>query len=543
MKWHFDTAEMPHPLPPEIGYDSVGELVDAAATRFGKQVFWESIDDGSTLTFDEFAAASRRFANALRHAGVAPGAHVAVMMPNSQAYALAWIGLSRLGAVTVPVNANYTAHEIAYVVRDSDSTFLLIDTEFEPLLEEALAELEGKVPTVIRFGTQPGASPRWQDFVAAFDAGAPDTPRPDASTLCSIQYTSGSTGFPKGCMLGHDYWLLLGYVRSRQGPAPKRMIVDRPLTYMGGKWRLLISFYTGATAVVARKFSLSQLFSRLLQHRIDFLYVSDPVAKLDAPPALRELDFAWICSAGISPHLHRDVERMFDAPVRELYGMTEIGSTLFMPFGDAHMSGSGSCGKPALGRRCRIVDAEGRDVADGETGELWVAGPGILSGYYKKDEANRGSFSGEWFRTGDLFRRDAEGYFYIQGRIKDSIRRSGENISALEVEAVAAGAPGVLEAAVVAVKDAFRGEEIKLCVVLQPGRTVSDVAPTAILRHCEGKLAAFKVPRYVEYFDAFPHTSSLKIAKHLLKDGPSRVVGRATYDRAANAWTHEEAAA
>lgn len=543
MKSGFDTAGMPHPLPPEIEYANLGELVDAAAARFGAQSFWESIDDGEKLSFAEFAAASRRFANALRKAGIGHGTHVAVMMPNSVAYALAWIALSRLGAVTVPINANYTAHEIAYVVRDSDSTHLLIDDDFASLFDEARGELAEQVPAVIRFATRAGAGMSWRAFVADFGDEVGDGEGPVPSTLCSIQYTSGSTGFPKGCLLGHDYWLLLGYVRSRQGPAPKRMIVDRPLTYMGGKWRLLIAFFTGAAVVVARKFSLSQLFSRLIEHRIDFLYVSDPVAKLDAPAALRELDFAWICSAGISPHLHKDIERMFDAPVRELYGMTEIGSTLFMPFDDAHMSGSGSCGKPALGRKCRIVDDQGRDVADGETGELWVSGPGILTGYYKKDEANRASFSGEWFRTGDLFRRDEEGYFYMQGRIKDSIRRSGENISALEVEAVAAGAPGVLEVAVVGVKDDFRGEEVKLCVVLQQGKTRSDVPPVAVLQHCEAKLAGFKVPRYVEYFDGFPHTSSLKIAKHMLKDGPSRVAGSATFDRVANAWLHEEAAA
>ena len=533
---HPGMTREPQPLPAEVSFRNLGELVDAAATRFGAQLFWESIDDGSTLTFQEFAIASRRMTNALINAGVTPGMHVAVMLPNSAAYALVWIALSRLGAVTVPVNSNYTSHELAYVLKDSDAVFLVIDNEFAGLLTDS----EGQaLPRVLSLATRPADAPQWQQFVEGFPESEPDVPVPAAATLCSIQYTSGSTGFPKGCMLGHDYWLLLGYVRSRQGPAPRRMIVDRPLTYMGGKWRLLISFYTGATAVVARKFSLSQLLPRLVQHRIDFLYVSDPVAKLPPYDGLRSLDFSWICSAGISSHLHKDLERMFGAPVRELYGMTEIGSTLFVPIADAHMSGSGSCGKSALARKCRIVDAEGRDVADGELGELWVTGPGILKGYYKKDEANRDSFSGEWFRTGDLFRKDHDGYYYIQGRIKDSIRRSGENISALEVEAVAAAAPGVLEAAVVGVKDEFRGEEVKLCVVLQAGMTASDVPPSAILRHCEGRLAAFKCPRFVEYYDAFPHTASLKIAKHLLKAGPSQVTGTAIFDRTRNAWVNE----
>ena len=522
----------PAPLPSEVTHQSLGALIDDAGERYAGQLFWESIDDGFSMSFEQFASASRQFANALKDRGVEPGMHVAVMMPNSIAYALAWIAVSRLGAVTVPINANYTAHEIAYVLENSDASYLLIDTDFEHMLADVGAVV-GTLRKVFTLATRPGAVPTWQDFVSGASDGHPGVPVPLPSTLCSIQYTSGSTGFPKGCLLGHDYWLLLGYVRSRQGPAPRRMIVDRPLTYMGGKWRLLIAFYTGATCVVARKFSLSKLFDRLVEHRIDFLYVTDPIAKLGVDARLRELEFSWICSAGISPHLHKGLEQMFGAPVRELYGMTEIGSTLFVPIEAAHMSGSGSCGKLALGRRCRIVGAEGLDVADGEIGELWVAGPGILQGYYKNEEANRLSFSGEWFRTGDLFRQDAEGYFYIEGRIKDSIRRSGENISALEVEAAAATTPGVLEAAVVGVKDGFRGEEVKLCVALQPGKDWTDVPPLSILKHCETMLAAFKVPRYVEYFNELPHTTSEKVAKHFLKDGPARIRGIQLFDRAA----------
>lgn len=337
-------------------------------------------------------------------------------------------------------------------------------------------------------------------------------------------------------MLGHDYWLLIGYVRARQGPAPKRMIIDKPLSYMGGKWRLLVCLYAGTTACVARKFSLSKLFERLVDFRIDFLSVTDPIAKLEPHPGLKQLRFSWICASGISPHLHRQLEEVFSAPVREMYGMTETGSTLFVPIEASELSGSGSCGRPALGRSCRIVDADGKDVSQGEIGELWVAGPGLLKGYYKNEEATRASFTGPWFHTGDLFRQDAQGFYYVQGRIKDSIRRSGENISALEVESVVATAPGVLEAAAIGVKDAFRGEEVKVCVVLQPGRTMNDVLPEAIIRHSEMQLAAFKVPRFIEYYRELPHTSSGKVAKHLLKGDAPAEQGFALFDRNEDAW-------
>ena len=143
--------------------------------------------------------------------------------------------------------------------------------------------------------------------------------------------------------------------------------------------------------------------------------------------------------------------------------------------------------------------------------------------------------AGEWFRTGDLFRQDANGYFYIEGRIKDSIRRSGENISAREIESVASGISGVLETAAVGVPDEKRGEEVKLYVVLQPGFSSEQVTPSKVIAYCEDKLAAFKMPRYIEYMDEFPHTTSGKIAKHQLESTAAKRQ-RKIFDRTANAW-------
>ena len=524
-------------MPSCVGYKSLGELVDAAGDRFGDRLLWESIeDDSERLTFAQFATASRQFANALLARGVRPGSHVAVMLPNCPAYALAWFALGRLGAVMVPVNTQYTSRELDYVLRNSDAQFLLIDEECKAVLAGIDGGCSVAASGIHRLTTRAGAEGGWEEWVTGHSADKPPDLPPITPALSTIQYTSGSTGFPKGCMLGHDYWLLIGYVRARQGPAPKRMIIDKPLSYMGGKWRLLVCLYAGTTACVARKFSLSKLFQRLVDFRIDFLSVTDPVAKLESHPGLKQLRFSWICASGISPHLHRQLEEVFSAPVREMYGMTETGSTLFVPIEASDLSGSGSCGRPALGRSCRIVDADGKDVCQGEIGELWVAGPGLLQGYYKNEEATRASFTGQWFHTGDLFRQDALGFYYIQGRIKDSIRRSGENISALEVESVVATAPGVLEAAAIGVKDAFRGEEVKVCVVLQPGRTMNDVLPEAIMRHSETQLAAFKVPRFIEYYRELPHTSSGKVAKHLLKGDAPAEQGFALFDRSEDAW-------
>ena len=197
--------------------------------------------------------------------------------------------------------------------------------------------------------------------------------------------------------------------------------------------------------------------------------------------------------------------------------MTELGTALFVPIEAADMTGSGSCGVAEPFRECRIADEQGTTLPVGAVGELLVRGPGILQGYYNKPEATAAAFHGGWFRTGDLFRRDERGYFYLVGRVKDMIRRSGENIAAREVEEVVLGIPSLADAACIPVPDAHRGEEIKLLVVLQPGIARDALPPALILEHCRSRLAPFKVPRYIAYVDALPKTGSNKVAKGELR--------------------------
>jgi acyl-CoA synthetase (AMP-forming)/AMP-acid ligase II len=494
---------------------------------------------GTQLSHAEFAALTVRCADALRARGVRYGTHVAVMLPAVPAYPITWFALARIGAVMVPVNTQYRAADLEYVLRDSDATFLVIDESALPAFQSIAARDDIIAPVnriVHRCGFDfvqdcRGEAPCSDDASST----APDLSHDDrlgSETLMSIQYTSGSTGFPKGCMLTQDYWLVLGLVRAHQGPPPKRLLIDKPMSYMGGMWRFLVALYLGSAVVVARRFSLSALQDRLVEWQIDYFGTTDAVAKLPDHPGLARLKMAWISIAGLSKGLHEALERRFNAPVRELYGLTETGSTLYMPTDAAHMVGSGSCGIPTPFRACRIVAADGEDVRRGEIGELWVSGRAILKGYYGKPEATREAFVGEWFRTGDLFRQDEAGYFYIQGRIKDSIRRSGENISAREIETIAAGIPGVFETAAVAVKDDLRGEEVKLCIALQPGYTRGQVTPEAVAAFCAERLAAFKVPRYVAYVEEMPRTSSNKIAKTALVEGE----GQAIFDRVRQVW-------
>ena len=230
------------------------------------------------------------------------------------------------------------------------------------------------------------------------------------------------------------------------------------------------------------------------------------------------------------------LERHFDVVARDVFGMTENGIALYVPADRDDLSTPGCMGIPGPLREVRLVGDDGVDVGDGEVGELWTAGPGHLRGYYRKPKANAETFVGKWFRTGDLMRRDANGAYYLIGRIKDVVKRSGENIAAAEVEDCLCKLSGVVLAAVVAVPDEHRGEEVKAYVQLEDGLTNETLPPEQLLAHCVERLAPFKVPRYLSYVDEFPMTAGNdKVAKPKLTKGIDDL-RLGAYDRIGGCW-------
>jgi acyl-CoA synthetase (AMP-forming)/AMP-acid ligase II len=498
-------------LPPNLGV-----MLRHAAARYGDRPLWVPIGEpAGALSFNDFETWTARCVTYIESLGIGPGTHVAVMLPNVPAFAITWLAIARLGAVMVPVNNHYTAHELTYVLDTGDAEYLVIDQSHLGVLAEIPAERLRIAPgcLIVHGGATPPHSNDWLAGVA----GAAPSPREgenvDPDQVLSIMFTSGSTGLPKGCQLSQRYWVTIGRVRAAHGIPLDRFLADMPLHYMGGQWRFLMALESGAAAYVAQQPSLTHLLDRLADDALQFCVVNNAMAKLPDDPRYANLSLRWAGSVGLQKELQEPFERRLRVPIRELFGTTETGSTTHMPIAASEMVGSGSCGLPVAFRECMIADAEGREVPRGEAGELWVAGPGILQGYYKRPDADAQVRRGKWFRTGDLARQDGDGYFYIVGRIKDVIRRGGENIAAAEVEAVLYAMPEVLEAAAVAVPDPIRGEEVKVYLVLSPGLSRSEVPPERILEHCRGQLARFKLPRYLEYLEAMPRTGSDKIAK------------------------------
>ncbi|MGD0187967.1 MAG: AMP-binding protein [Roseiarcus sp.] len=511
---------------------NVVALLDEAAGEVPDRIALDFFEDGETLTYDALRRRVDRLAAGMARRGIGRGSHVGVMLPNVSALPVTWLALARLGAVMVPINIAYTPREMDYVVVDGEVDWLVIDGSCLATLAQMAQRPERLTDhRVFVVGGSARGCLAWEDLLA----GGPDDVAPaaaaDLDDLLNIQYTSGTTGFPKGCMLSHRYWLTISKVNARRdGRVFQRILAATPFFYMDPQWMMLMAFYQRATLFVARRQSASRFMEWVRRYLINFCLFPEIVFKQPPSPHDRDNEIVRVNVYGLHKENHAALEKRFDLIAREAFGMTEIGSALFMPIEATDMVGSGSCGILSPFREARVADPDGNTVPVGEIGELVVRGPGILQGYYNKPEATRAAFHGDWFRTGDLFRQDERGYFYIVGRVKEMIRRAGENISAREVEAVLRGLPEIVEAAAVPVPDETRGEEVKACVVLQPGLTRETVTPERIIAHCEAGLARFKVPRYIEYRSELPKTASDKIAKHLLKGAADPTAG--CFDRA-----------
>lgn len=514
---------------PPSDLTSVADLFAAAAARAPDSDFLH-VPHAAAATYASapvtltYAAAAKRIealAATYRECGYGRGHRVALALDNRCEFFLHFLALNSLGSSIVPINAAMSRDEIAYVLQHSDASLAIAHEGHLRLMRAAL----------------PPACTLAEECLGSVTA--PPPPR-RAGAACSgevsLLYTSGTTGSPKGCVLDEHYFAQIashyagigGYCLFEAGR--DRLITPLPVTHMNAlACSFLVMLKVGGCLVQLDRFHPSSWWESVRASRATcFHYLGVmPAMLLRAPPGDldavgRQLRFGF--GAGVDPRHHAAFEARFGVPLIEAWAMTETGGAGWVTAShEPRHVGQRCFGRAPEGLAYRIVSEGGEDVPAGRTGELLVRNAGeeprrgFFTAYYKDPEATEAAWAGGWFHTGDAVRQGEDGSLYFVDRLKNVIRRSGENIAAVEVESALMQASGVAACAVTAVPDDLRGEEVFAFVVASEGGACGMQAATMLQAECLRRLAYYKAPGFLAFVAQIPQTASQKLARGKLR--------------------------
>lgn len=467
-------------------------------------------ESGTRFTYREFFRAAARGAQALfeKH-GIARGDRVAVLSPNELEYVILFFALQRLGATLVPINFRLTAREVAHVLRDCEPKLLVTQSEFSPLLEGIDSKLLPPTLLLSRFAD-------WTQAGALFDAF-----QAEPEDIAMIIYTSGTTGSPKGAMLSHRmiFWNSLNTTLRLDLRQDDSTVIFLPFFHTGG-WNVLTTpfLHRGGKVIFLKKFDADLVLDLCEREKTTLLFgVPTTMDLLARSPRFPETDLSSLRYAivGGEPMPLELIQTWHhkNIPIRQGYGLTEFGPSVFSLNEEDAIRKIGSIGFPNFYVDVKVAREDGGECGPDEIGELLLKGPSVMTGYWKNARATEETLGNGWLRTGDLVRRDDEGYFYVVGRKKDMFKSGGENVYPAELEKVLRSCPGVREAAVIGVPDEKWGEVGKAFVV----KDSSELTMEKIRDHCLANLAKFKVPKHFVFLEALPKSDSGKILKKDLR--------------------------
>ncbi|MBQ9377333.1 MAG: AMP-binding protein [Schwartzia sp.] len=467
-------------------------------------------DQGRALTYRALILSVTLCRSRLYADGVRLHDHVAIFSHNCAEYIIAYMALTSLGAVVVPINFQFSAREIGFILKNADIHYLITDREIE--LEGAINgyEHENVRQVLITECTKP-----------VQHASAPALPEDfGADEPCTIIYTSGTTGWPKGAVLSHKN-LVMNAIALQQVVRLTRkdnILCVLPM-YHCFSWTcaVLNELYTGSAITILDSFLPKKLIATVREFRVTVIVMIPSICSLLVKMATGD-DFATLrfVMLGGMP-LPRQIGEAFLAkfriPLIEGYGLSEASPVVTMNAPDA--ARLGSVGPVIPDVRIRVVDTNGHDLPQGEIGELWVQGPNVMHGYWGLPEATAEALRDGWLHTGDLARVDADGYVYIMGRLKDMIISMGENVYPREIEELLYAYPGIREAAVIAIDDPLRGQACCCYYSLLPDASVN---MATLKKYLQKNLAAFKIPREFYLLEDLPKSSTGKIQKNKLRE-------------------------
>jgi acyl-CoA synthetase (AMP-forming)/AMP-acid ligase II len=476
-----------------------------------------------TITYSVMLDRVERWRNTLRKVGYGPGHRVGVLLQNRPEFLEIWFALNGLGASVVPINPDLRVSEIEYIIAHSEMNAAIVLPNRVSEVEAAARMAQRKIP-VIALG-RPVSVP----------CGSPKEPLAgDASTEAALLYTSGTTGRPKGCVLTNEYFRYSGewyrdaggLISLRQGS--ERMLTPLPLFHMNAMAVSVMAMITvGGCLIMLDRFHPSTWWDQTRESRATCLHylgvMPSMLMSAAASPSDRDHNVRFGFGAGVDKQLHAAFEERFGFPLLEAWAMTETGSGGAICANHEPRKVATSCfGRPQPGVETRVLDNDGLDIADDTPGELLVrragANPrfGFFREYLKDPEATAETWKGGWFHTGDIVYRDADGDFHFVDRKKNVIRRSGENIAAVEVETLLNRHPLVRQAAVAATPDPIRGDEVAALIVPKDAQPAAGLAED-IGRWALEHIAYYKVPGWIAFVERLPLTATEKIQRAGLK--------------------------
>lgn len=490
------------------------------------------------LSYAQLDAAANRVANALIAEGVAPRARIALLAKDSDRGYEVLFGCVKAGAVALSVNWRLAPGELTYIINDAQAELVFVGRDFVSVLEAMRAE----IPTVRRIVVlaadpagpaslpeRSGAPLAIDGWLAGHGDGDPDVASGPDDVVFQL-YTSGTTGRPKGAQLANRSFFDLMNGMARHGDpwfdlGPRDVVLlPLPAFHVAGVWWVIRCLAAGATCILMEAFVGWQVLEHIARHRVTKLcMVPAMIQVLLAEPGCRTTDFSSLThiiygASPIAQVLIQQAMTTFGCAMVQVYGMTETGNVAVSLRAEDHtLEGNPrmrSAGRALPGVMLKIIDAQGRELAPRQIGEICIHSPANMIGYWNLDEATAETLRDGWIHSGDAGFLDEDGYLFIQDRVKDMIIYAGENIYPAEIENVLHEHPAVAEVAVIGVPDSRWGETVKAVVVLRPGASAT---AAEILQLARGRIADFKVPKSVDFVAALPRTPSGKVKKGELR--------------------------
>jgi len=479
------------------------------------------------FTYAEYGAAVGSLARGFVAAGLCPGDIVAIFLPNSWEFAVAYHAATLAGAAPTLLNPAYREREVRYQLESSGAAFLITDAPF--IKDVNLSGLPRLRRVFTTRNAAPGADP-FSSLLASTTATLPRPSRPSHETLAALPYSSGTTGLPKGVMLSHHN--LVANIYQVLGPnaapfvAADVMLCFLPLYHIYGLTvGLSLTLALGGTLVLVPRFDLARIFSLMVDERVTMMPMVPPaIAALcqavEAGTFPEHHQLRWIKSgaAPLAPELARRLTDLTGVIVNQGYGMTEASPVTHVGYNaPPEMNRPASIGQPLALTECQVLDLNDQPAAPGEPGELVMRGPQFMMGYWNDPQATAAALRDGWYFSGDIVRADADNFFYVLDRRKEMIKYKGFPVAPAEVESVLMEHPAVRDCGVVAKPDAAAGEIPCAFVVLRPNFASSDALAHELRGFVADRLTHYKQPREVHFVDAVPRTPSGKILRRELR--------------------------